>query len=140
MPNKNYRLQLMNDDGHIERVFLQKVLFGPQLTVDQLINLEVECDTNGLIHSRELGIEAGGWDLKINMYEDDDFLVRMLDRDADGFYFLPLVLADYTRSYGNDSPYVIKQRTTSLYRRWNTCLRNIRTPSFFRNTHIGILH
>jgi glycosyltransferase involved in cell wall biosynthesis len=103
MPNKNYRLQLLSGSGEVEQVFTQKVLFGPQLAVSQLVNLEVECDTNGLIHSRDLGLEAGGWDVKLDMYEDYDFLLRMLDRAAEGFYFLPLVLADYTRSYGNDS-------------------------------------
>lgn len=103
MPNKNYRLQLLNDKGQVERMFLQKVLFGPNLTIDQLINLEVECDTNGLLHSKKLGLEVGGWDHKIKMYEDYDFLVRMINHNPNGFYFLPLVLADYTRSYGGDS-------------------------------------
>lgn len=102
MPNKNYKVQMVDETNKILKVFVETVLFEKPLDAEQIKNLEVQCDTNGLIHKKSLIEEIGFWDDELKLYEDFDFLLRAIDHNPQVLHFVPLVLVNYTRTYGKD--------------------------------------
>jgi len=102
MPNKNYKVQLVDENNKILKVFLASVLFEKPLDAEQIKNLDVQCDTNGLIHKISLIKDIGFWDEELKLYEDFDFLLRVIQHNPLALHFVPLVLVNYTRTYGKD--------------------------------------
>lgn len=103
MPNKNYSVKQVDDNGKLLRVFKEELLFEKPPNTDDIVNLNIQCDTNGMIHKRAVIEKMGFWNDSLKLYEDFEFLLRFVGYYPDGFQFIPEVLVSYSRVYGKNS-------------------------------------
>ncbi len=104
MPNKNFKVNLLNNDGTVQKTFIESLLFEKDIfSYENIISLKIQCDTNGMIHSRETINKVGYWNEELDLYEDFEFLLRHAEFFPNAFSYIPQVLVNYTRSYGKDS-------------------------------------
>lgn len=104
MPNKNFRIDLVDEENKLQKIFLESLLFESKIfSAENIINLEIQCDTNGMIHSKKSIEKVGLWNTELKLYEDYEFLLRFIENYPDGLYYVPQVLVRYTRTYGKDS-------------------------------------
>lgn len=102
IPNKNYVLQ--EKIGFRKyKIYKEKILFNNELTINDIIALKVECDTNGLIHRKDILNNEILWNEDLDHYEDYDFLLSIIEKYPDGISFVSQVLLTYKRTYGKDS-------------------------------------
>jgi len=104
MPNKKYSIKLVDNKHKPIKTFYEgKIFTNPPFTNENIINLKIQCDTNGMIHSKDSIKKVGFWNETLTLYEDYEFLLRFIDHYPKGLYFVPQVLVAYTRTYGKDS-------------------------------------
>ena len=104
MPNKLFTLKLVDDSNNTVKIFSQEKLFTkPIFSAKSIINLKVQCDTNGMIHSKESIQKVGLWNTNLSLYEDFEYLLRFVEYYPKGICFVPKKLVAYTRAYGKDS-------------------------------------
>lgn len=103
MPNKNYSVKQVDDNGKLLRVFKEELLFEKPPTPNDIVNLNIQCDTNGMVHKRAVIEKMGFWNDSLKLYEDFEFLLRFVEYYPDGFQFIPEVLVSYSRVYGKNS-------------------------------------
>ncbi len=107
-PALNFRL-LHLVDGEF-RTYKEESTKSPYPTIADLWSHEFEGDPNGLIHIAEATKLIEGWDESLTLYEDYDYSLQLAKVYPEGFSYLPLVLINYTRLYGemgicNDATY-----------------------------------
>ncbi len=104
MPNKKYTIKLLDDKNKTLKVFYEGELFAnPTFSNENVINLKIQCDTNGMIHTRDSIKKVKFWDETLTLYEDYEFLLRFIEHFPEGLLFIPEILVAYTRAYGKDS-------------------------------------
>lgn len=104
MPNKRYEMNLLNNDGSLNKTFVDTTIYeNADFSYENVISLSIQCDTNGMIHKKTIVDEIGGWNTSLKLYEDFEFLLRVAERYPQGFQYVPEILVKYTRSYGKDS-------------------------------------
>lgn len=104
MPNKNFTIKLVDKHNKTLRILLQNTLFSkPRFSAKSITNLDVQCDTNGMIHKKQAIDQVGLWNESLPLYEDFEFLLRFVEKFPKGIAYVPRVLVSYTRAYGKDS-------------------------------------
>lgn len=103
MPNKNFVVQQVDDQNKVIRVFKEDILHKEPFSSEKVIQLDTECDTNGMVHRLDAIESVGLWNEELKLYEDFEFLLRFIEIFPDGIHFVPQVLVAYTRTYGKDS-------------------------------------
>lgn len=104
MPNKNFRVVEVDKNNKLRNVFIEEILFEEFLFSEETIrNLQIQCDTNGMIHKKAAIKRVGLWNQTLKLYEDFEFLLRFVEKFPDKLHFVPQVLVLYTRAYGKDS-------------------------------------
>lgn len=104
MPNKYFTIKLVDKQNKNSKILLQNKLFTkPRFSVESIKNLDVQCDTNGMIHKKLAIDSVGFWNESLPLYEDFEFLLRFVEKFPKGIAYVPKVLVSYTRSYGKDS-------------------------------------
>jgi glycosyltransferase involved in cell wall biosynthesis len=104
MPNKNFKIDLVDENNKLQQVFFESLLYeDKKFSSENIINLEIQCDTNGMIHSTDAIEKVGLWNTNLRLYEDYEFLLRFIEYYPNGLYYIPQVLVNYTRTYGKDS-------------------------------------
>lgn len=102
MPNKHFVMKLVDENNKTTKIFIDKPLYDSPPTINTITNLEVPSDTNGMVHSKSIITSAGQWNEKLKLYEDYEFLVRILDKFPNSLKFVNRILVEYTRTYGKD--------------------------------------
>jgi len=116
-PALNFRLlHLVNGEF---KAYKEEGSIYPYPTIKDLWDHKFEGDPNGLIHIAKAKQLISGWDESLTLYEDFDYSLQLAKLYPNGFYYLPLVLINYTRLYGeigicNDATY--KSIVTNLRR------------------------
>lgn len=103
MPNKNYSVKQVDNNGKLIKIFKEELLFEKPPTVDDIVNLNIQCDTNGMVHSKKIIEKMGFWNEGLKLYEDFEFLLRFVENYPEGFQFVPETLVSYSRVYGKNS-------------------------------------
>lgn len=103
MPNKNFSVRQVDSNGKLIKIFKEELLFEKPPTVEDIANLKIQCDTNGMIHTRSIIEIMGSWNENLKLYEDFEFLLRFVESYPDGFQFVPETLVSYSRVYGKNS-------------------------------------
>ena len=104
MPNKKYSIKLVDTNHKPIKTFYEGDIFtNPPFTNENIINLKIQCDTNGMIHTKDSIKKVGFWNETLTLYEDYEFLLRFIEHFPEGLFFVPQVLLAYTRTYGKDS-------------------------------------
>lgn len=102
MPNKRFIMKLVDENNKTVQTFIDKDLYDNPPTVRGIANLEVPSDTNGMVHSKSIVEKVGNWSTNLKLYEDFEFLLRVLEFFSDKFEYIPQRLVEYTRTYGKD--------------------------------------
>lgn len=91
---KNYRLKVV-DDTKVKD--LRDEFYGHRKYFDlkRLWQRKIIIDTNTLVHKKEIIKRVGGWDTKINFWEDFEFTLRISKKYSKGFLYLNRALVDY---------------------------------------------
>ena len=104
MPNKKYTIKLVDNKNETTKTLHQGELFEDvKFSPENIINLQIQCDTNGMIHSKTALKKVGKWNTDLTLYEDFEFLLRFVEHYSNKIVFVPKVLVAYTRTYGKDS-------------------------------------
>jgi len=104
MPNKNFSIKLVDKQNKTDKILFKSKLFTrPLFSAKSIKNLEIQCDTNGMIHTKKAINEVGYWNEKLPLYEDFEFLLRFVEKYPRGIAYVPKILVSYTRAYGKDS-------------------------------------
>ncbi len=104
MPNKNFTIKVVDKNNKTDKILIQNKLFTkPRFSAKSIINLDVQCDTNGMIHSKAAIDQIGYWNETLPLYEDYEFILRFVERYPKGIAYVSKVLVSYTRAYGKDS-------------------------------------
>lgn len=104
MPNKNYCIKLVdNKNKTLEILHKSKLFNNTAFTVKNIIDLKIQCDTNGMIHTKKSIDKVGQWNTDLSLYEDFEFLLRFAESFPRQIAYVPKVLVSYTRAYGKDS-------------------------------------
>jgi succinoglycan biosynthesis protein ExoO len=102
MPNKEFNIEVVDRDNR----FIEKVHSGPLFPdgfgTEQITDLKVQCDTNGMVHTAASILETGPWNENLGLYEDFELLLRFCEKFPDGIRFVDKTLVRYTRRYGSD--------------------------------------
>ncbi len=104
MPNKNYKVVEVDNNYNIINIFVEDILFSEHaFNEENIINLKIECDTNGMVHKKNIVERIGYWNEDLKLYEDYEFLLRISSEFKGKIHYVPQVLVSYTRTYGKDS-------------------------------------
>ena len=92
---KNYRLKVVDEDS--KEKDLRDEFYGHKkyFDLERLWQRKIIIDTNTLVHKKEIIKKVGGWDEKINFWEDFEFTLRISKKYPKNFLYLNRALVDY---------------------------------------------
>lgn len=92
---KNYRLKVVDEDGRKKN--LRDEIYGHRKYFDlkRLWQRKIIIDTNTLVHKKEIINKVGGWDEKLDFWEDFEFTLRISKKYPEGILYLNRALVDY---------------------------------------------
>ncbi len=98
-PSLNFKI--VDIKNGVPRILFRNSGFNEKLSIKDIWSHKFEGDPNGLVHKNTQGNVT--WDEDFKIYEDYDYSLQLsIYFNNEGFFFNPLTLINYTRTYGKD--------------------------------------
>ena len=93
---KNYRLSLIGEKGEAKNIRDEYTNHQKYFDLKRLWHRRILIDTNSMCHKRDEIMEMGGWDEKLNFWEDWELTLRLATKySEESFMYINRTLLDY---------------------------------------------
>lgn len=100
--NYNHRIEKYNDKHILEKLIVGKTSEVQNVTIKDFFHRNVVPRTSGILHTREVIEDGIRWDVELKRFQDWDFVLALGTHYPKRFFYIPVVLFEYSERYGID--------------------------------------